>query len=112
LVRARLNEREAPGKVVTARPPKRLTQLSSLSQTLVSTLQKHRSKTSKLIRFGTLHFRDNRGWWCRSVRMWLIYLICSNMQWWDCSSLMSAPLTAEEGCETSERIVLLWVSVA
>ena len=36
--RAGLNEREAPGKVVTARPLKRLTQLSSVSHTLVSTL--------------------------------------------------------------------------
>jgi len=52
-------EREAPGKVVNARPPNRLTQLSSVSHTLVSTLQKHRSKTSKLIRFDSLHFRHN-----------------------------------------------------
>jgi len=29
VVRAGLNEREAPGKVVTARPPKRLAQLCS-----------------------------------------------------------------------------------
>jgi len=37
-VRAGLNEREAPGKVVTARPPKRLAQLLSVSHALVSTL--------------------------------------------------------------------------
>jgi len=44
LIRAGLNDREAPGKVVTARPFKRLAQLSSVSHTLVSTLQKHRQK--------------------------------------------------------------------
>jgi len=102
--RAGLTKREAPGKVVTARPPQHLTQLSSISYTLVSTLQNHQSKTSKLIRFGSLHFRDNWGWSCTAVRMWLTNLIFSNMQWWNCSSLMSAPLTAEEGCETSERL--------
>jgi len=78
----------------------------------VSTLQKHWSKTSKPIRFGSLPFRGNWGWSCTAVRMWLIHLICSNIQWWDCSSPMSALLTAEEGCETSWRIVQLWVSVA
>jgi len=88
--RAGLNEREAPGKVVTARPPKRFAQLPSVSHTLVSTLQKHRSKTSKLIRFGNLHIRDNWGWPCTVVRTWLI---CSNMPWWDCSSLMSDPFS-------------------
>jgi len=71
--RAGLNEREAPGKIVTAKPPKRLAQLRSVSHALVSTLQKHRSKTSKLIRFGSLHFRDNCGSPCTVVRMWLIY---------------------------------------
>jgi len=86
---------------MTARPPKRLAQLSSVSHALVSTLKKHRSKTWKLIRFGSLHFRDNWGWSCTGVRVSLIHLVCSNMQRWDCSSLMSAPLTAEEGCETS-----------
>jgi len=34
--RAGLNEREAPGEVMTAGPPKRLAQLSSVSHTLVS----------------------------------------------------------------------------
>jgi len=47
-----------------------------------------------------------------AVRMWLTNLICSNMQWRDCSSLLSAPLTEEEGCATSERIFLLWVFAA
>ena len=56
-----LNESEAPGKVVTVRPPKRLAQLRSVPHSFVSTLQKHWSKTSKLIRFGNLHFRDNWG---------------------------------------------------
>jgi len=51
--RAGLKEREAPGKVVTARPSKRLAQMRSVSHALVSTLQKHRSKTSKLIQFGS-----------------------------------------------------------
>jgi len=37
--RAGLNEREAPCKVVTARPPKHLAQLRSVSHALVSTLQ-------------------------------------------------------------------------
>jgi len=58
MARAGLNEREAPGKVVTARPLKRIAQLRSVSHNLVSTLQKHRPKTSKLIRFGSLHFRS------------------------------------------------------
>ena len=53
---------EAPSKVVTARPPKRLAQLRNVSHALVSTLQTHRPKTSKLIRFGSLRFRDNWGW--------------------------------------------------
>jgi len=51
VTRAGINEREAPGKFVTACPPKRLAQLSSVSQTLVLTLQNHQSK---LIRFGSL----------------------------------------------------------
>jgi len=67
--RAGLNEREAPGKVVTARLPTRLAQLRSVSHALVSTLRKHQSKTSKLIRFGSLHYRDNWGWPCTAVRM-------------------------------------------
>jgi len=37
LSRAGLNEREAPGKVVAARPPKRLAQLRSVSHALFST---------------------------------------------------------------------------
>jgi len=73
--RAGLNEREASGKVLTARPPKRLAQLWSVSHALVSSLQNHRSKMSKLIPFGSLHFRDNGGWPCTAVRMWLT---CSN----------------------------------
>ena len=62
-----LNEREAPGKVVTARPPKRLAQLLSISHALVSTLQKHQTskrqkvKNVKTDTFGSLHFRDNWG---------------------------------------------------
>jgi len=44
VARAGLNEREAPGKVVTARPPKRLVQLRNVFHALVSTVQKHRSK--------------------------------------------------------------------
>jgi len=51
--RAGNNKREAPGKAVIARPSKCLAQLRSVSDALVSTLQKHRSETSKLIRFGT-----------------------------------------------------------
>ena len=31
----------------------------------------------------------------------------SVMQWWACSLLMSPPLSAEAGCESGERIVLL-----
>ena len=74
-IRTGLNEPEAPGKVVTARPPKRLAQLRSVLHALVSTLQKYRSKTSKLIRFCSLHCRDNWGWPHTAVCMWLI---CSN----------------------------------
>jgi len=42
--RAELNEREAPGNVVAARPSKRITQLRmrSVSHAVVSTSQKHR----------------------------------------------------------------------
>ena len=36
-IRAGLNERKTPGKVVTARPPKRLAQLCSVAHALVST---------------------------------------------------------------------------
>ena len=34
------------------------------------------------------------------------------MQWWACSSLMSPPLPAEVGCESRERIVLMFVFIA
>jgi len=61
--------------VVIARRPKRLAQLRSVSHALVSTLQKHWSKTSKLMRFGSLNFRNNWGWPCTAVGKWLI---CSN----------------------------------
>jgi len=38
---------------------------------------------------------------------------CSGViPWWACSSLMSAPLPAEAGCETCEQIVLLLVFIA
>jgi len=62
MCRAGLNERETPGKVATARPPKRLVQLHIVCFTcprfnFVEALL----KTSKLIRFGSLHFRDNWG---------------------------------------------------
>ena len=36
----------------------------------------------------------------------------SVMQWWAGSSLMSPPLSAEAGCESRERIVLLLVFIA
>jgi len=77
--RAGLNESEAPSKVVTARPPKRLAQLRSVSHALVSTLQKYRSKTSEVKQFGSLHFRDHWGWPCTEVRMWRI---CSNRKFY------------------------------
>jgi len=54
---------------VTARPPNRLAQLRSVSNALAATLQKHRSKTSKLIRFCSLHFRDNCGSPCTVVHL-------------------------------------------
>jgi len=47
-------------------------QLRSVSHAFVSTLPKHRLKQ---ILFGRLHFRDNWGWPCMAVCMWLI---CSN----------------------------------
>jgi len=34
------------------------------------------------------------------------------MQWWTCSSLMSAPLPAVAGCKTCEWVVLLLVFIA
>jgi len=40
--RAGLSQREVLGEVVTARPPKRLSQRRSVSYSLVSTLQIHR----------------------------------------------------------------------
>ena len=60
---------------MTARPPKRLAQLRSVSHALVSTLQKHRSKTSKLLRFGSLHFRDKWGRPCRVTLYGGLYLV-------------------------------------
>jgi len=36
----------------------------------------------------------------------------SLMQWWACSSFMSAPLSAEVSCECRKRIVLLLVFIA
>ena len=37
---------------------------------------------------------------------------CSGaMQWWACSSLMSAPLPAEVSCQTCKQIVLLLVFI-
>jgi len=39
--RARINECEAPGKVVTTRPPKHLVQLCRISHAFISTLQGH-----------------------------------------------------------------------
>jgi len=59
--RVGLNEREAQGKVVTARPPKCLVQLRSVSHVLVPTLQNHLSKMSTVMRIGSLHSRDNWG---------------------------------------------------
>ena len=56
----------------TSLPIPGLAQLCTISHALVSTLQKHQSKTSKLIRFGSLPFRNNWGWQCTTVRMWLI----------------------------------------
>ena len=56
-----MNELKATGEVVIAKPPYRLAQLRGVSHALVLTSQKHRSKTSKLVRFGSLHFRDNWG---------------------------------------------------
>jgi len=52
--RGGLNEHEVQGKVLTARPPKRLAQMRSVSHALVSTLQKYRSNSSKPIRSGSL----------------------------------------------------------
>jgi len=51
-----------PGQSRDREAPKRLVQLRKVSHALVSTLQKHRWKTSKVIRFGNLHFSDNWGW--------------------------------------------------
>jgi len=59
----------------TSLPTPGLAQLRCVSHALISTLQKQRSKTLKLKRFGSLHFRDNWGWLFMAVLMWLI---CSN----------------------------------
>ena len=107
--RAGLNEREAPGKIVTARPTERPAQLSSVSHAFVSTLQKHWLKKRKIWYDLAVYSSEAIGgdvimYGCSCV---VNSLIRSNMQWWDCTSLISAPLTAEEGCETGQRIVLL-----
>jgi len=36
----------------------------------------------------------------------------SVMPWWACNSLVSPPLPADAGCESRERIVLLFVFIA
>ena len=56
-----------------------------------------------------LQFRDCWGWPCTADGM---CLICPNMQWWDCSSLMSTLLCLQTGCKTCYRIVLLLVLAA
>jgi len=63
-----------------------LAQLRSVSHALVSSLQKRQSKTSKLIRFGSLHFRGNWGWSCTAVRTWFI---CSNRKLYHKSDLFA-----------------------
>ena len=74
--RAGLNEREAtpPSKVVTARPPKRLVRLCSVSHALVSFLQKR--FTCPRFNFADTHWQptlQRYNWWpCTAVRMWLI----------------------------------------
>jgi len=45
----RINWTRGPGQSLDREAPKRLAELRSVSHALVSTLQKHRSKTSKLI---------------------------------------------------------------
>ena len=71
--RAGRNEREAPGKVVTSRPPKRFEQLPSYH---VASFQLRRSigQKVKFDMIGSLYLRDNSGLPC-TVRKWLI---CSN----------------------------------
>jgi len=49
LIHGRIKWTRGPGQSLDREAPKRLAQLRSVSHALVSTLQKHRSKTSKLI---------------------------------------------------------------
>ena len=65
----RIKWTQGSGQSRDCESPKCLAQLRSVSHTLISTLQKHRSK---LIRFDSLHFRDNWWWPCTAVHMWLI----------------------------------------
>ena len=70
--RAGLNEREAPGKFVTARPPKRLAKPSSVPHAVVSTLQKHRPKRQNwynLAVYTSETVGDDQS--CEAVRVWL-----------------------------------------
>jgi len=72
--RAGLNEREAPGKVVTARPHKHLAQLRSVSHALVSTLQ----STGQIVKTDTIWphaFQRQLRVTLQVVHMWLS---CSN----------------------------------
>jgi len=67
---------------VTVSPPKRIEQLSSVSHSLPwFQLCKNTVKNVKTDAiWQPMHFRDNCGWSCTAVRMWLIHLISSNMQ--------------------------------
>jgi len=55
--------------------PQRLSLTASCFTCPIFNFEKHRSETSILLGFGSLHFRDNWEWPFSAVRMWLI---CSN----------------------------------
>jgi len=50
--------------------------------------------------------------YAHALRLHMSQIHCSGvMQWWACSSLMSAPLPAEAGCQTCEQTVPLLVFI-
>ena len=56
---------------------------------------------SKLIRFGSLDFRDNWGWPCTAVRMWLI---CSNRKLYKKKDIFATVTVAPQNKLFSHRL--------
>ena len=68
----------------------RLAQLRSISHALIFNFAEAPVKKSKLIRFGSLHFRDNWGWPCTAVHLWLF---CSNRKLYHKNDLFTTVTT-------------------